>query len=256
MNTKRSFLFWILGLLLNVSAFAQSAGEIKGRIVNEDKDGIPGVIVSLRSGSALLAKQLTDLDGNFTFSNLHAGIYDVDAKASLYPEHLEKNIEVSTGKVSYVNIRLRQTGVSKDTLFIYGHRESPLDKYFSPGIDLKSEQLQHSASDRGNGIAIITGFLSDVQPTPDGKDLYIRGTRAGTTEYFVDGEKVIGSFSVPSLSMGGITVYTGGVPAQFGDVSGGVVLITTMDYVQGMKEKEERYLRVFGSGDENSEEPK
>jgi outer membrane receptor protein involved in Fe transport len=35
---------------------------------------------------------------------------------------------------------------------------------------------------------------------------------------------------VPGSSIGGVTVYTGGIPAKYGDTTGGVIILETKSY--------------------------
>jgi outer membrane receptor protein involved in Fe transport len=49
--------------------------------------------------------------------------------------------------------------------------------------------------------------------------------------YFVDGMKVGSALSgVPNDAINSLSVYTGGLPAKYGDVTGGVVAIETKSY--------------------------
>jgi outer membrane receptor protein involved in Fe transport len=43
--------------------------------------------------------------------------------------------------------------------------------------------------------------------------------------------KVIGAFSIPKAAIKEMSVLTGGIPAQFGDATGGIIIITTKGYV-------------------------
>ena len=60
-----------------------------------------------------------------------------------------------------------------------------------------------------------------------GDAVNVRGSRSDATEYYVDGIKVRGSMGVPTSGIEQITVITGGVPAQYGDATGGIISITT-----------------------------
>lgn len=55
----------------------------------------------------------------------------------------------------------------------------------------------------------------------------IRGSRAEATEYFIDGIRVRGSTNLPNAAIEQTTVITGGIPAQYGDATGGIINITT-----------------------------
>ena len=57
------------------------------------------------------------------------------------------------------------------------------------------------------------------------------------TQYIIDGEKLIGSIEVPATAIQSASIISGGVPAAYGDLTGGVVIITTKDYFSGMREK-------------------
>lgn len=57
--------------------------------------------------------------------------------------------------------------------------------------------------------------------------LYINGSREDATLYVIDGVRVIGSMYLPMNSIREINVITGGIPANYGDVMGGVVEIFT-----------------------------
>jgi hypothetical protein len=46
----------------------------------------------------------------------------------------------------------------------------------------------------------------------------------------VDNVKIIGELNVPAGAIAEIIVYSGGIPARYGDVTGGVVVITTKSY--------------------------
>jgi hypothetical protein len=66
---------------------------------------------------------------------------------------------------------------------------------------------------------------------PNGKDVYIRGARPTSTQFITDGMKSItGEIGIPGLAVGSIKVYTGGIPSNYGDVTGGVIVVETTSY--------------------------
>ena len=61
--------------------------------------------------------------------------------------------------------------------------------------------------------------------------LYFRGPRAGSVRYVIDGiNSTTGSLNVPSRAIGSLSVYTGGIPAKYGDTLGGVIVVETQSY--------------------------
>lgn len=57
-------------------------------------------------------------------------------------------------------------------------------------------------------------------------NVYVRGARADANSYYIDGIRVRG-IDVPNSMINSIQIYTGGVPANYGDVTGGVISVST-----------------------------
>ena len=70
---------------------------------------------------------------------------------------------------------------------------------------------------------------SEVRKTEDG-ELVFRGARKGDMIYLIDGVKTRDAGSLPGVSIGRMQVYTGGLPAKYGDTLGGVVVIESKSY--------------------------
>jgi outer membrane cobalamin receptor len=76
-------------------------------------------------------------------------------------------------------------------------------------------------------------MISDVKTGDRGEELYFRGSRAGSVVYYIDGVKVRENVpNIPSSGIASISVYTGGMPATYGDSTGGVVVINTKSFIQ------------------------
>jgi len=76
---------------------------------------------------------------------------------------------------------------------------------------------------------LVTSMSSDVRQSEDG-ELVFRGARKGDMIYLIDGVKTRDAGSVPSVSIGRMQLYTGGLPAKYGDTLGGVVVIESKSY--------------------------
>jgi hypothetical protein len=77
--------------------------------------------------------------------------------------------------------------------------------------------------------SIVTSVPKVVQ-TNERAGLNFSGSRVDATQYFIDGVKVIGDPQIPQSGIEEMVVITGGVPAQYGDTTSGVVLITTKQF--------------------------
>lgn len=93
------------------------------------------------------------------------------------------------------------------------------------------------------------GFLNSQTPLIEGRtggvnfadgQLHNRGARSDANSYFIDGVKVIGNTGIPHSAIQQINYYTGGLPANFGDVTGGVIDIRTTSYSQIQSDRQSR----------------
>ncbi|MFN8288096.1 MAG: carboxypeptidase-like regulatory domain-containing protein [Chitinophagales bacterium] len=76
-------------------------------------------------------------------------------------------------------------------------------------------------------VTDIVATVSGVFQQDEGDGVNIHGGRDNATAYYIDGVKVTGQPTLPAGSIDHITVYTGGIPASYGDLTGGLVLIET-----------------------------
>ena len=93
---------------------------------------------------------------------------------------------------------------------------------------MTAEQIKRSPL-KFDQNAMIAAMSSDIKLTEDG-DLVFRGSRKGDMIYMMDGIKLTSVSNVPSAAIGGMMVYTGGIPAKYGDTTGGVVVMETKSY--------------------------
>lgn len=68
----------------------------------------------------------------------------------------------------------------------------------------------------------------NVIETPMG--LSIKGARPGTAVYYIDGMRTYGELNIPMSSINNIEVYSGAVPAKYGDSTSGIIAVETKSY--------------------------
>jgi hypothetical protein len=96
-------------------------------------------------------------------------------------------------------------------------------------IDIISKEIE-AIPGNTDLTKLIVLMESSIYRSDDG-ELYFRGSRQGDAVYYIDGVKTMDSqMNVPTGSVGSLTVYTGGVPAKYGDFTGGCVVIETKSY--------------------------
>jgi hypothetical protein len=75
--------------------------------------------------------------------------------------------------------------------------------------------------------AAIAQSVGGVNSDEGTGEISVRGSRSDGTYYYIDGIKVRGSSNLPKSALEEVSVITGGVPANYGDVTGGIIAITT-----------------------------
>lgn len=223
-------------LILSANAFAQN-GEIKVEVLDPDGDPAMDAICTLTSADQVIGKQKPDVNATVFYKQVVPGFYELKVEKMGCVTHIRQKIEVAANKTKYINIQLKAKTDTLDDIVIVPDVESMVQKTMTIGMNIDYTQIKNGAAPRNDVINIIVNFTPGVLPTDDGKDLYVRGARKGSNQYFVDGEKTFGTFDVPGQAVQGVVVYTGGVPAMYGDFTGGVVMITTKNYFSGMQQK-------------------
>src|SRR4051812_30773226 len=113
----------VLLLALAVPAAAQlQTGDIYGSTVDEQKQSLPGVTVTLTSSVSAPQVQQSGSDGKFRFVKLYPGKYSLKADLQGFSPVEVQDIEVRVGSNTEVQVTL--SGAIKDVITVTG--ESPL----------------------------------------------------------------------------------------------------------------------------------
>jgi Ca-activated chloride channel family protein len=97
----------------------------------------------------------------------------------------------------------------------------------SSGYTITREDIARMPVRSAQNVASTVGGVNQSEASGE---LTIRGARTDGNIYFIDGVKVTGDPSIPKSAMQQTRVYTSGIPANYGDVTGGVVEITTKSF--------------------------
>lgn len=225
----RKFFFLLIPMMaLFVGVALAQTGELKGTVIDAaTKEPVPFAAVILENGGSQVAGTKTDFDGNYFIKPITPGKYDVRVTVIGYTTTLETGVLIIGNKTSFLNKSISASTVQKDEVVITGYKIPVFERdQTSTGGALTSEQIKALPTRDINAAASTSAGV--YQNTKSGEEgLNIKGGRADATVYFVDGVKVRGSSSVPQSAIEQVSVLTGGVPAEFGDLSGGAVNITT-----------------------------
>jgi len=242
----RKFYLSLVCILLGTAA-ALAQGAIKGKLIDKTtKEGIPFATITAQVNGQVVAGANTDINGEYVIKPLNPGKYDLKAVYVGYQPQLIAGVLVGLDKTTYQDIGL-SAGTELKTVEIVTYKEPLIDPDTKSGGTVTREEYQAMPSKDINAVASTT---AGVYQSDEGKSLNMRGQRDAGTSYYVDGQKVVGTANVPQEGVEQVSVITGGVPASYGDVTGGVVSITTRGpqstYFGGVEAISSQFLDKFG----------
>lgn len=249
--TKTRLIGLLLFILLPCLMMAQTS--LQGKIVDVDsKEAIIFCNVALYKNGVLMIGVESDLDGNYSFSNIDPGTYDIEASYVGYQSQRLAGILVQAGKVNRADIELG-SGVNLEEIVVTDYRVPLIeqDNTTSGGV-VTSEQIRNLPTKSITAIAASTAGIS----SRDGENVAVRGSRTNATLYYVDGVRVFQSSLVPASEIDQLQVITGGIEARYGDVTGGIISITTKGpsnkFSGGVELESSEYLDAFGYNEANA----
>ena len=202
-------------------------GTLKGQIVDDAKVSIPSAKVFLE-GQGVINRKKADLDGRFTFEALKPGIYNLKAVSMGKDTTTINTVEIKPDAITNLEmIKLQDNSIMKDPIVI--EYKAPLIKKDVAKIEIGTEDIAHSPNIR-NPKELFASMNSDIIIPEGTSEMIIRGSRPGDVIYYVDGVKSDDLNGVPGVGIGSMMGYTGGVPAKYGDTTGGVVVLETKSY--------------------------
>ncbi len=209
--------------LVTSFAFAQT-GSLKGVITDAmSGESIPFANIVAEKNGNQIAGTTTDFDGNYTIKPLEPGNYTIKATFVGYGTVEITGVVVSANKITDQNVKL-QEGVAIGEVKIIAYKKPLLDKDNLSGETKTAEEIVALPTRSVSSVAATT---AGIYQRDEGDGVNIRGSRGNATEYYIDGIKVRGSLGVPTSGIEQITVITGGVPAKYGDATGGIISVTT-----------------------------
>jgi hypothetical protein len=222
----------ILLFVCSISLYAQQIGEIKGKVFDKStKESIPGASVYVELGGRKIGSA-TDIDGRFTIKPLQPGIYNLNISYMGYNTQQIYSVSVNTDKITMIkDVFLEPASTNLGPHVVIGKKfEENIINFEEPSkMAIKGSDL-NKLPDNRNLANVLSTISTDIKVTDNG-GIHIRGGRSGSEAYYVDG---VLSHSlnnlVPSMSIRSLAVYTCGIPAQYGDITSGVVIIETLGY--------------------------
>ena len=202
-------------------ALSQSTTYLTGKVVGDDNEALIGASIKALKGDDFVRGGLTDLDGNFRLA-LDPGAYDIEVTYSGFQTQRVTRVQVLSGKLNELpKVKMSTSVLSEVVITAY---KVPLIEQdnTSGGQTLTSDQIKNLPTRSVNAIVATTAGTTSI----DGGSINIKGSRSNATNYYIDGVRVSGS-PPPVQDIEQLSVITGGLGAEYGDVTGGVISIIT-----------------------------
>ena len=200
------------------------SGTLKGEIMDLDaSEPLPFASVVLFLNGNQVSGTNTDFDGKYTIKPVQPGTYDVLISFVGYQSQKITGVKITANKIQFVNASL-SAGVLMQEAEVVEYTVPLIDKDGgASGGTVTREDIDKMP---GRSAASIATTVAGVGTAGTGGGISIRGARPSSTWIYIDGIKVRGSSSLPKSAIEEVQVVTGGIPANIGDATGGVINIS------------------------------
>ena len=210
-------------LAVAVSYGQTRPGSFKGTVKDKRTgEAIPFATVIVKDKDVVIATGTTDFDGKYNINPINAGVYNLTCKFIGYADFNLNGVTVYSGKPKVVNfdMTVESTMITEVTVIA---KEDLIETGKTSDI-VSSEEIKNLPY---RNLSQIVGTTAGVFQQDGSGSFNVRGSRSSTNVIFIDGVKVRGDVNLPRDAILQTEVITGGVPAQYGDVTGGVISTTT-----------------------------
>ncbi len=223
------FIYAVIALfIINTYSFAQNTGFITGKIIDAKRnETLIGVTIVVKGTSYVTQ---TNAEGVFTLKNIKAGEYNIEIKYLGYKTVLKTEVKVKAGQTNNIGtIEMAIASTNMDEVVIVGKK---------PLIDVDKPQTINTISQDNIELAPsrqlqqIVNTQPGVVQSPAGVN--IRGGRSYETGTYIDGVNVTDPLAgtgfgldIGSNAISEIEVTTGGIGAEVGDATAGVISTKT-----------------------------
>ncbi|WKZ66095.1 MAG: carboxypeptidase-like regulatory domain-containing protein [Flavobacteriales bacterium] len=209
-------------------ALAQvGTGSLKGKI-SDKKTGepLPFVNIIVEARGSQVTGGATDFDGNYFIKPIDPGTYDVVVSYVGYQPYKQTGVVVNSNIITFLNIQLN-AGIELKEFEVVQYSVPLINK--DGGASGGTVTREDIARMPGRSAASIATTVAGASDAGTGGGISIRGARTEATYYYIDGVKVPAGAGtgLPKGAIEEVQVITGGVPANYGDVTGGLINITT-----------------------------
>ena len=239
-------------------SYAQTTGSLQGKVIDMSNDeGLPFANVVLEKQGTQISGTQTDFDGNYNFSNIEAGTYDLLVSYVGFPTIKTEGVVISVGKVVRFDVEMEEgmsalgtdsTGKAEE-IIVRGYRIPLIEQdATSGGQTLGAEDIKNLAT---RSVTSIVATTAGVSQADEGEAINSNGSRSSSNDTYIDGVRVVGNFGIPETEIDQVQIITSGVPAEFGDATGAITNIITKgpssELRGGLQLESSQFLDPFGA---------
>ncbi len=224
-------------LSLDTRTIAQeNTAELRGRVVDSQQAGIPGVTILITNEATGVYRQsVSTADGSYFITAIPPGTYTLAAELSGFAKYSRKGVRLDLGRTTTLEIPLSPGGVT-ETITVTA--DTPL-------VDLTSKEIGGNVTNRemamlpsvnGNfigAVALLPGVIANISTESFGSDaISANGLDSRNNNFMLDGannnDDVIGQRAgsqarMPVEAVAEVQVVTNQGDAEFGRTTGAIV---------------------------------
>ena len=213
---KRKFVFIIMALVFVfwMTLYAIETGEIKGRVLDENGEGLPGVAITAKSPHLQgIRRAISSANGQFTFPLLPVGKYTLTFNLDGFNPSVQEDVVVRLGRVTDLTVIMQVTSIQEEVVVT---AKPPL-------IDKTSTDTSYYFSDKDlEKIPVQSRDIVDVSKFTPGVTGVRANTRRGTAtqgqpSFRGEGEEG-NTWIMDGLAISGVRLKNAGVSINYDSI--------------------------------------
>lgn len=163
-------------LFLTTYSLAQTTGTLQGKIYDRDADeGLPFANVILKQNGAQVSGTQTDFDGNYNFSNITAGSYDLEVSYVGYTSVKTEGVLIKVGQVTKLDVALGGNVEQTEEVVVEAYRIPMIEQSSASGRTLGAEDIKNLST---RNVSSIVATTAGVSQADKGEAISRRGSRS------------------------------------------------------------------------------
>ncbi len=204
-----------------------SVGEITGKIIeSETSEGISDALVIIQANGYYQDVE-TDANGLYSLKAVPVGTYLLSVYKTGYQTKQITNVLLKARDTKILDVEIQKFSFDIPEVIVIEYTIPLFDPATPHHGGLTGAEMKKIPLRKPQDMAVLSapGLFQNQQG-----DIQIRGGRVGSTAYYVDGMRVRNLHGIPAQSIDQMSVITSGIEAKYGDLTGGVIIITTKSF--------------------------